>query len=131
MTSSRARRIRNRLLAVGLGLLLVPVLLEVVPDDPDGFGFGLPTSHSITIELALVADPADRRPRVVRLSASRVRGMSIGNVPEYDNMLQACTIDVDADGVVHLDVGGDGLLTVSCGGLKVEEIVASSDGGQQ
>ena len=30
MTSSRARRIRNRLLAVGLGLLLVPVLLEVV-----------------------------------------------------------------------------------------------------
>jgi hypothetical protein len=51
-----------------------------------------------------------------------VKSLNVGDLVPVDNMLQECLIQVDAEGTVHLDVGGDGLVTFACEGLTIEEL---------
>jgi hypothetical protein len=104
------------------------MLVAVVPESPDGFGFALPVRHDLTLCLVHSNYPAARadggRERRIEMRLARVRRMSVGDIVAADHMLQECLIEVDADGAIHLDVGGDGLITFLCESLTIEELEA-------
>jgi hypothetical protein len=108
---------------------LESMLVNVIPENPEGFGFAIPVRHDVTLGRVHSNYPAaeadgDRKGRV-ELRLARVTRMLVGGMAAVDDMLQECIIAVDADGAVHLDVGGDGLITFGCDSLTIEELRAS------
>jgi hypothetical protein len=102
------------------------ILINVIPESRDGFGFALPVRHDITLGLVhsnyAAAEASGGRLQRIEIRLGRVMEMRIGNVIPLDNMLQECLIDVDANGGIHLDVGGDGLITFVSDALTIEEM---------
>jgi len=103
----------------------VSMLVKVIPVNPGGFGFALPVRHDVTLGLVHLNYPAAEagggRQRPIEMHLAGVTGMSVGDMIAVDNMLQECLIEVDADGAIQLDVGGDGLITFVCDALTIEE----------
>jgi hypothetical protein len=101
------------------------MLVKVIPESQEGFGFALPVRHDVTLVLVhsnyAVAEERGGCQQRIELRLARVREMSIGNMIPVDNMLQECLIEVDANGRIRLDVGGDGLITFVSDALIIEE----------
>ncbi len=102
------------------------IVVKVIPEGREGFGFALPVRHDVILGLVHSNYPAAQaiggRAGRIEMRLSRVRRMSVGDLVAVDNMLQECLIKVDADGAIHLDVGGDGLITFVCDALTIEEL---------
>ena len=102
------------------------IAVKVIPENPQGFGFALPVRHDVTLGFVHSNYPAaeanGRRERRIEMRLARVRKMSVGDLVAVDNMLQECLIEVDANGTIRLDVGGDGLITFVCDALTIEEL---------
>ena len=104
---------------------LESMLVKVIPESQEGFGFALPVRYDVTLGFAhsnyAAAHTRGSRQHRIEMCLVRVREMSVGNVIPVDNMLQVCLIEVDANGGIHLDVGGDGLITFVSDALTIEE----------
>lgn len=100
--------------------------VKVTPESPLGFEFAAPVRYDVTVTLVHsnyeAAAGNGECPQRVELRLVRVREMNLGNMIAFDNMLQECLIDVDADGFISLDVGGDGMVTFVCAELTIEEL---------
>jgi hypothetical protein len=101
------------------------MLVKVTPESQEGFGFALPVRYDVTLGFVhsnyAAADASGGRQQRIEMRLARVREMSVGNVIPVDNMLQECLIEVDANGGIHVDVGGDGLITFVSDALTIEE----------
>ena len=104
---------------------LEAIAMRVVPESTEGFGFGLPVRHDVTLGFVhsnfSAAEADGSSERRIEMSLRRVTRMKLGDVVSADNMLQECLIEVDANGTIHLDVGGDGLITFECDALTIVE----------
>lgn len=93
---------------------------------PEGFGFALPVRHDITLGFVhsnyAAAEANGGRQQRIEMRLARVREMSVGDMIPVDNMLQECLIKVDTNGCIHVDVGGDGLITFVSDALTIEEM---------
>ncbi len=102
------------------------IAVKVIPENPEGFGFGLPVRHDVILGLVHSnypdAEANGGRARRIEMRLTRVRRMNVGDMVAVDNMLQECLIEVDANGTIRLDVGGDGLITFVCDDLTIEEL---------
>lgn len=100
--------------------------VHVTPEGAEGFGFGLPVRHDVTLRFVHSNYPAAEAAQCcsqrIEMRLTQVKRMSVGDMIAVDNMLQECRIEFDADGVIRLDVGGDGLITFSCVALTIKEL---------
>jgi len=102
------------------------ILVKRVPESQEGFGFAFPVRHDVTLGFVhsnyAVAEAIGGGQQRIKMRLFWVREMCVGNMIPVDNMLQECIIEVDANGAIHLDVGGDGLITFVSDALTVEEM---------
>jgi len=105
---------------------LESLMVKVVPEDPEGFGFGLPVRYEATLSFvhSNYAAARDRgaRPQRIEMRLSGITRLNVGDIVPLDDMLQSCLLKVGANGAIHLDVGGDGLVTFDCEALTIEEM---------
>lgn len=102
------------------------IRVRVIPENPEGFGFALSVRHDVTLGFVHSnyqgAEATAGRQRRIEMRLAGVRRMSIGDIVAVDNMLQECLLEVDANGAIRLDVGGDGLITFVCDALTIVEL---------
>lgn len=100
------------------------ITLNVMPEGPEGFGYGVPVHYSAVIVFVHGNYPATGKhashQHRIEVRLVRVNSFQIGDVVPLDNMLQECLIEV-SNGTVHLDVGGDGMVTFDCDYLVVQD----------
>lgn len=105
---------------------LESILVEVIPETPEGFGFALSVRHDASLTFVHSNYPAaeanGRRQQRIKMRMTRVREMRLAYIIPADNMLQECLIEIDAKGAIHLDVGGDGLITFVSDALTIDEM---------
>jgi hypothetical protein len=104
---------------------LESIVVRVFPESAEGFGFGLPVRHDVTLRFVHsnypAAEESGDHQRRIEMRLALVRGLHVGDLIPVDNMLQECLIEVGANGIIRLDVGGDGLVTFFCDALTIEE----------
>lgn len=109
---------------------LESLTVSMIPEDSEGFGVGLPVRYEATLGFLHTNYPAAEEKRLrhqrVQMRLSGIRSLGIGDVVASDNMLQNCLLRVGEDGVIHVDVGGDGLVTFTCEILNIEELDSGS-----
>ena len=105
--------------------------VRVVPESPDGFGFGQPVRYEATVKLVHSNYPAAKgrvpTQQRIQMTLGDITGLGVGDIVPLDDMLQSCLVEVAPDGAIHVDIGGDGLVTFVCKALTIEE--ANDDGG--
>lgn len=99
------------------------ILVQVIPESREGFGFALPVRYDVTLSFVHEnyerAGHSGRGTQRIEMRLLRAKEIRIGNMVPVDNMIQECTIEVDASGDIQLDV--DGLLTFVAEALSIEE----------
>ena len=101
--------------------------VQISTEGHEQFGFAIPVRYDASIFLVhtnynTFKSQGQCRPRVA-LSLSHISHMMIGDVVPLDNMLSECCISIREPGEVHLDVGGDGLVTFDCRLLVIDDSV--------
>ena len=105
---------------------LETLVVRVISQYEGGFEYGTPVRYEVDLQLVKHKHPArdddGKEQGRIALRFGDVLGLNVGDFVPLDTMLQSSKLEVDDEGVIRFDLGGDSLVTFSSRSLTIEEL---------